>query len=64
MALDKYDLEGLQQLLEETNQYVQSIFDWVNPLKHVHLLPKLYDFRRDIEAKIAELEALPDEDNY
>lgn len=60
--MTKADIEGLEELLKKSDQYVLDVFDWVAPLNEHSLLGRLYDFRAGIEAKITELKALPDEE--
>lgn len=55
MTLTKRDIEGLEKLLEQSDEYTSVIFDWVAPLDQRHLLGHLYDFKSKIEAQIAAL---------
>lgn len=64
MALNKTDLDGLEKLLEKSNEFSSLIFDWIAPLNELSLLGRLYDFKATIEAKIAELKALEDEEEH
>ena len=55
MSLHHNDIKGLEDLLEQSEQFTQDIFDWVAPLNQRHMLGQMYDFRTAIESKIAQL---------
>ncbi len=46
------EFASLMIVKEKTDLFVQDIFDHVRSVGRVDFLPKLYAFRRDIEAKI------------
>lgn len=49
------DIEGLEKLKEQADQFVQDCFDWVGPLHETGLLGHLYDLRYKIDATIKEI---------
>jgi len=57
MAKDNTDdIEGLQKLLADVDDFTGKIFDWVSFLGRVEFLHDAYAFRTAIEIKINQLE--------
>ena len=48
------NIEGLERLLEKTEEFTQEAFDWVIFLGKASFLQELYDFKSLIEFRIKE----------
>lgn len=48
------DIEGLENLLAETEEFTQSVFDWVGELGKTGFLAQCYDFKQAVEDRLRE----------
>lgn len=50
------DIEALQVMAKDTDDFTGRAFEWVSTLRENHLLDHLYNFKLAIEAKLSALQ--------